>query len=223
MTETVEDPNVYPGPSRGEFLVARLLTADGLFQEANCRIRKVSVMNYAGKFAYAIVGYQIEYWPQGAKAPYEEGGEPAALYRPKDRPDFTTFYLRIKVSSTLKILYLEDAIINDFITSKSLLNPIFLNPYLTEAQDQINSAAIERQVIGTDFLYSDAVHTTRYESSATDPLVVTEQWMSYRAHPVGEATNPEPRYIKNKPFVSLKDMIDTLVADFTAPASVPTE
>lgn len=209
-----EADELYSGPDRGEFLIARLATADGVFTEVNARIKKVSVFNYGSQYVYALVGYQIEYWLQGEKAPYD-GGE-ARLYRPSGRPDYSTLYMRIKVSSTVKMLYLEDAIINDFITSKVLLNALFLESYDVAAKQQLDSLAINRVVKGTDVEYKNCFHTTRYESSATAPLELKENWMSYMAHRVGSPEDDTARYILDKPFTSLKDMIDSLVADFSA-------
>lgn len=212
-----DQPDLYMGPDRGEFLVARLDTADGLFVDVNCRIKKASVFNFASQYAYALVGYQIEYWPKDAKAPYEGGT--AQVYRPKDRPDFSTFYLRIKVSSTGKMLYLEDAIINDFITSKHLLNGLYLDDYTKAAQQQLDSIKTKRRVKATDVEYYNGVHTTRYESSASAPLTQTEAWMQYSANIVNSDRDDTLRYIRDVPFVSLKDMVDKIVADFMAAQS----
>lgn len=214
MTLQAADPTLYLGPDRGEFAIARLNTEDGLFTDVSARIKKVSVFNYASQYAYALVGYQIEYWLEGEKAPYDGGT--ARLYRPKNRPEFTTLYLRIKVTSTAKMLYLEDAIINDFITSKSLKDSLFLESYEEAAAQQIGSIATPRRVKATDVEYRNAIHTTRYESSDTLPLTLTENWMSYMANIVNNPQDDTVHYVRDKPFVSLKDMISTLVADFEA-------
>jgi hypothetical protein len=213
-----EADELYTGVDRGEFLISRLATADGVFTEVNARIKKVSVFNYGSQYAYALLGYQIEYWLKDEKAPYD-GGTPR-LYRPAGRPDYTTLYMRIKVSSTVKMLYLEDAIINDFITSKAQLNSLFLESYDEAAAQQITSMGIYRRVKATDVEYKNCFHTTRYESSTTAPLTLTEQWMSYVGRVYLTEGDEQVRYIRDKPFVSLKDMIDSLVADFTA--SIPT-
>lgn len=209
-----EADELYMGPDRGEFLIARLATADGVFTDVNARIKKVSVFNFASQYAYALFGYQIEYWLQGEPAPYDGGA--VRLYRPAGRPDYTTLYMRVKVSSTVKMLYLEDAIINDFISTKAQLNSLFLESYDVAAKQQLDSIAIQRIVKNTDVEYKNCFHTTRYESSTTGPLELKENWMSYMAHHVGSAPDDTVRYIRDKPFVSLKDMIDSLVADFTA-------
>lgn len=206
--------DLYLGPDRGEFMVARLVTHDGVFTEVNCRIRKASVFNFASQYAYALVGYQIEYWPQNEPAPYN-GGQ-ANIYRPKDRPDYTTLYMRMKVSSVIKPLYLEDGIINDFITSKALLNPAFLENYTEAAAKQVASIAVPRRVKSTDVEYRNAFHVTRWESTPTTPLTITEQWMQYMANEFNMPADDTVRTIANKPFISLKDTITTLVADFQA-------
>lgn len=207
---------LYQGPDRGEFLVARLVSAEGLFTNVNCRIRNVSVFNFASEHSYALVGYQIEYWPEGTKAPYEEGGEPATLYRPQGRPDYSTFYMRMKVSSVVKMLYLEDGIINDFITSKALADVLTLQNYTAAAAGQVESIATPRRVQRTDVEYRNAFHVTRYASTAQAPLAVTEQWLQYQANVHNTAPDDKIYSIKDKPFVSLRDMVNSIVADFTA-------
>lgn len=207
------DPEIlYTGPDRGEFLIARLVTEDGTFTDVNCRIRKVSVFNFASQYAYALVGYQIEYWPKNEPAPYN-GGE-AKLYRPKDRPDYTTLYMRMNVSSATKMLYLEDGIINDFITSKALLNVSFLENYTESAAKQVESIALPRRIKATDFEYRNAFHVSRFESSSEGPLTVTEQWMQYMAQDIGSPIDETVRKILDKPFVSLKDMVDSIKTDY---------
>jgi hypothetical protein len=209
-----EADELYMGPDRGEFKVSRLATADGVFLDVNARIKNVSVFNFASQYAYALVGYQIEYWLENEAPPYKGGT--ARLYRPDGRADYTTLYLRIKISSTSRMLYLEDAIINDFITSKTLMNSLFLENYDTAAKQQLDSIALKRQVNNTNVEYRNCFHATRYESSLTGPLALKENWMSYMANLVTKPTDNTVRYIRNKPFVSLKDMIDSLVADFPA-------
>ncbi len=207
---------LYLGPDRGEFLVARMVNAEGLFTDVNCRIRSASVFNFASEHSYALVGYQIEYWPAGEKAPYEEGGQPALLYRPQGRPDYNTFYMRMKVSSVVKMLYLEDGIINDFINSKVLADVITLENYTKAAQQQTQSIATPRRVQRTDVEYRNAFHVTRYASSAEAPLAVTEQWLQYQANIHNTPADDKIYSIKDKPFVSLRDMVNSIVADFTA-------
>lgn len=204
---------LYTGVDRGEFLVARLVTEDGTFTEVNCRIRRASVFNFASKFSYAIIGYQIEYWPANEPAPYNGGV--AHLYRPKDRPDYTTMYMRIKVSSAVKMLYLEDAIINDFITSKTLLNPAFLENYTEAAAKQTAAIANVKQLPRNNIEYRNCFHVTRYQSSDTQPLTMFEQWMQYMANGLGEEPDDTVRTVRDKPFISLKDMVDTVIRDYT--------
>lgn len=210
-----EADELYTEVDRGEFLIRRLESADGAIIDANCRIRNVSVFNFASEHAYCLVGYQIEYWEKNAKPPYKGGT--ATLFRPVGRPDFTTFYLRTKVSNTHRMLYLEDVIINDFITSKSSIDPMLLQDYTTAAQQQVEGISIDRLVAGTSVKYRNCLHTTRFESSATKPLTLVEEWMSYMAHLVVDPVNNTTRYIRNKPFSSLKDMIESLVKDFSPP------
>lgn len=203
---------LYMEPDRGEFLVRRLVTQDGIFTDVNCRIKKASVFNFGSQYAYALVGYQIEFWGKDEPAPYKGGT--AKLFRPKDRPDFTTLYVRTKVSNTNNMLYLEDAIINDFINVKVLQQSIYLESYDEASEHQRSNTAVARQLIDANIEYRNALHTTRYESSATQPLVVKEQWMSYQAIKIGAAPSDQTYYIRNMPFVSLRDMIEKLVADF---------
>ncbi len=211
-----EQEELYSGPDRGEFLVRKLISEDGIFDDASCRIRNVSVFNFASEHAYALIGYQIEFWPNGAKAPYEEGGKPADLFRPQGRPDFTTFYMRAKISNTGRMLYLEDGIISDFINTKSTMQPMLLQDYETAAQQQLESISVDRAVGATQVMYREAMHVTRYASSATEPLVQVEQWMSYKAHKVSVPKDNVVRYIKDKTFTSLKDMVKSIVEDFSA-------
>lgn len=213
-----EQEEIYTGPDRGEFLVRKLISADGVFEDASCRIRSAGVFNYASEHAYAIIGYQVEFWEKNAKAPYEEGGAEAQLFRPMGRPEFTTFYMRAKISNTNRMLYLEDGIISDFINNKSTLQPMMLQDYELAAEQQLTSIGIDRQVGGTQVMYRDALHVTRYASSATAPLTLVEEWMCYKGHKASVPKNNVERYIKNKPFVSLKDMIKAIVDDFNAPS-----
>lgn len=213
-----EQEELYTGPDRGEFLVRKLIGHDGIVDDANCRIRNVSVFNFASEHAYALVGYQVEFWPKNAKAPYEEGGEEAQIFRPVGRPDFTTFYMRTKVSNTGRMLYLEDGMISDFINTKSTIQPMLLEDYDTAAKQQLDGIAIDRQVIGTEVMYRGATHVTRFASSATQPLTLVEEWMCYKGHKASVPKNNTERYIKNKPFVSLKDMIKAIVEDFNGPS-----
>lgn len=208
-----EQDELYTGADRGEFLVRRLVHADGVVQDANCRIRKASVFNFASEHAYALLGYQIEWWEKDALPPYKGGT--ATLFLPAGRPDFNTFYLRTKISNTDRMLYLEDAIITDFISTKSSINPMLLEDYTTIAKQQVDGIAIDRQVKGTGVMYRNCLHTTRFEASATQPLTVVETWMQYMAHLATSPINNQLRYIRNKPFTTLKDMIDSLVDDFT--------
>lgn len=212
-----EQEELYQGPDRGEFLVRKLVSADGVFDDANCRIRNVSVFNFASEYSYALVGYQIEFWPKDTKAPYEEGGQEAQLFRPMGRPDFTTFYMRSKVSNTDRMLYLEDGIISDFINTKSTIQAMLLEDYATAASQQLASISVDRLVGDTQVMYRDAMHVTRYASSTTQPLTQVEQWMVYKGHKASVPKNNAERYIKDKPFVSLKNLITSIVEDFNTP------
>lgn len=205
---------LYTGADRGEFLAFRMMTADGLVKDANCRIKQCSVFNYLSDFVYCIVGYQIEYWEKDAPAPYN-GGE-SKIYRPADRPDFTTQYMRTKVRNTAKMLYLEDAIINDFISVKLLQGASALQSYDQAAAKQIESIAKTRMRDGSDVQYRNAIHTTRYANTADAPLALTEQWMQYMANQFNSPPDDTLRYIRDMPFLSLKDMADKLIADFNA-------
>jgi len=204
---------LYHGPDRGEFMVHRLDTAQGPVMNANCRIRKATVFNYASQYVYALIGYQIEYWRESEPAPYNGGI--ATLYQPKDRPNHTTFYMRNKISSTQDMLYLEDGIINDFLNVKLTTPPLNLETYAQAAADQTASIAIPRLIAAKGMEYRNGIHITRYENSPVTPLTLVGQGLKYMAHHAGSALDDTEYTVRDTPFTNLKAMIDTIVLDFT--------
>lgn len=161
---------LYTGPDRGHFRTIRLLDNSGVQQLANCRIKEATVFNYLSDLKYAIVGYVVEWWKNGELPPYE-GGD-TQIYIPSGRPNVNKLYFRTKSSITSNMLYLEDAIINDFLNTKALADPMSLQSYSQEAAEQVASAAIWRELERTPYSYNEAVHITQLQSTPDTPLTV---------------------------------------------------
>ena len=164
---------IYTGPDRGHFRTIRLLDNSGVQQLANCRIKEATVFNYLSDLKYAIIGYTVEWWKNGEQAPHE-GGE-SQIYIPHGRPNVNKLYFRAKSSITSNMLYLEDAIINDFLNTKALADPMSLLSYSQEAAEQTASVAIWRELERTPYSYNEAVHITQLQATPDSPLMVVSQ------------------------------------------------
>jgi len=174
----MSDEPLYPHPDRGHFRVARLNDHNGLQINANCRIKEVSVFNFLSDLRYAIVGYTLEHWPADSLPPHLGGT--AQEYVPKNRPNVRKLYLRTKPSLVRKMLYLEDAIINDFLSKKAIADPMSLQSYSQEAAEQVTSASVWRALERkSPYAYANAVHITRLEATADTPLTIVSQGLRF--------------------------------------------
>lgn len=200
MSETTE---LYTGPDRGHFKILRLPDNAGVQMRVNCRLKEVSVFNYLSELQYAIVGYSVEWWPEGELPPHE-GGE-ANPYIPYKRPNINKLYFRTKTSITPKMLYLEDAIINDFMNNKVLSDPMTFLTYTLEAKEQTDSAAIWRELERTPFQYANAVHITRLEATSQTPLTVISEGMRFDYRRTASPDIVRSGEIKPYPFTKLRD------------------
>ncbi|MCY1285325.1 hypothetical protein D9M68_17760 [compost metagenome] len=205
-----EENELYPGVDRGMFRVMRLLDNSGVQLRAQCRLKNVSVFNFLSDLQYAVIGYGIEWWPDAQPGPHE-GGE-ATPYIPRGRPNISRLYFRGKTSITPKMLHLEDAIINDFINSKALADPMTYSTYALESAEQNNSAATWRPLGNTPFEYANAVHITKFEATSSTPLEVTVEGLRFEYR---RATMPEDirtADIKPNKFTKLRDCYEVMEA-----------
>ncbi len=196
-------PELYTGPDRGQFRVMRLTDDTGVKLRVNCRIKDAACFTYLSDLHYTIVGYTIEWWPEFDKPPHE-GGQ-AKIYAPRGRPNATKMYFRMKSSNVPKMLYLEDAIINDFLSTKVLADPMKLNSYTQEAAEQVASAAQWRELALTPYSYRNAVHVTRYETTDSTPLAVVGQGIRLDWKLTGSPEEFTNDTIDNYPFTRERD------------------
>lgn len=168
---------LYPGADRGQFRVMRLLDNSGVQLRAHARIKDAVVFNYLSAMQYAIIGYSLEWWKDGDPAPYD-GGE-ALPYIPKGRPNLNKLYFRGKTTLTPNMLHLEDAIINDFLNSKALADPMSLWSYTQEAAEQVASAAEWRPLLNSAYSFANAVHITRLAATPSSPLTIDSEGMRF--------------------------------------------
>ncbi|MNP88959.1 hypothetical protein D3C85_13530 [compost metagenome] len=205
---------LYNGPDRGHFRVQRLEDDTGTQLNAKCRIKDASCFVYLSDLHYAIVGYSIEWWHELSQAPHEGGI--ANVYAPKGRPQATKMYFRMKSSNISKMLYLEDAIINDFLSSKVLADPQMFNSYTQEAAEQIASAAVWRELGKTPFSFNNGVHIARYETTANTPLTDVGQGLVFDWKLTGSDTVNAGECIGNYVFTRERDCYTKLVEYLTA-------
>lgn len=197
-----EEQALYTGADRGHFRTIRLLDNSGVQLRAMCRIKDATVFNYLSDLQYAIVGYTIEWWPEGAEPPHL-GGE-VHPYIPRQRPGVTKLYFRTKGTITTKLLYLEDGIINDFLNNKVLAEPMSLNSFVQESAEQVNSSKEWRLLLKTPWDYSNAVHITKYEAGANTPLTLVQQGLRFDWRRTG-LTELQQGQLNNFPFAKLRD------------------
>lgn len=197
------EETLYTGADRGMFRVMRLLDNSGVQLRANARMKTLSVYNFLSDLQYAVVGYGIEWWKDGAQGPHE-GGE-AHPFIPLNRPNINRLYMRTKTSITPNMLYLEDAVINDFLNSKMMNDSMSYRTYAQESAEQVNSAATWRALGNTPFEYANAVHITKFESTANTPLEVVVEGLRFDYR---RATTPEvvrSADVKPNKFTKLRD------------------
>lgn len=198
-----EEQPLYTGADRGHFRTIRLLDNSGVQLRANCRIKDATVFNYLSDMQYAIVGYTIEWWPEGEPAPHQ-GGD-ANPYIPRNRPGITKLYMRTKGVITSKLLYLEDAIVNDFLNSKVLAEPMTLQSFTQESADQVAAAKTWRLLQKSKWDYANAVHITRYEAGANTPLTVVQEGLRFDWRLTGRDDQMIQAQLNNYPFSKLRD------------------
>lgn len=198
-----EEQPLYVGADRGHFRCLRLIDNSGVQLRANCRIKEATVFNFLSDLQYAIVGYTIEWWPEEADAPHEGGN--AQPYIPRNRPQISRLYFRTKGTITPKMLYVEDAIINDFLNAKVLADSMSLLTYAQESAEQVASAALWRVLEKTKWSYQNAVHITKFEATSSTPLTLTQQGLRFDWKVTG-IEQPQSAQISNLPFTKLRDM-----------------
>lgn len=197
------ETDLYPGVDRGTFLIPRLNSVHGRVNSPVCRPVDVVVYNYLTDFKYAIIAYSIEYWPGEPANPLNlTGGQ---IYAHKDRPQFNRFFLRTASSTTTKILHIEDAVINDFLT-KSLKDPMLFNNYTTEAADQVSDMSKWRDA-NHGVKYKDGIHITRLSCTETSPLQVTSATLEAT---VKRGAGADQKVTLNTPFKSVRDCVSLL-------------
>ncbi|MNM30491.1 hypothetical protein D3C81_410520 [compost metagenome] len=194
---------LYTGPDRGHFRTIRLLDNSGVQLRANCRIKDATVFNYLSDLQYAIVGYTIEWWPEGQPAPHL-GGD-ANPYIPRQRPGITKLYFRTKGTITSKLLYLEDAIVNDFLNNKVLAEPMSLLSFAQESAEQVASSATWRLLQKSPWDYANAVHITKYEAGANTPLTLVQEGLRFDWRLTGRDDQMIQAQLSNYPFAKLRD------------------
>lgn len=196
------DEPLYQGPDRGYFRVQKLNADSAIALNATCRIKEATVFNYMSDLQYAIVGYIVEWWPKSEKAPFE-GGTPV-VYIPANRPTYTKFYFRAKASITNRPLYLEDAIINDFLNTKLTVDPMTLLSFAQVATGQVASAGTWRQLEDSKWEYANAVHITKYEADSDTPLTVMQEGITFDYRVKGNSV-PTKTQIPDYPFENIRD------------------
>lgn len=204
----MSEETLYVGPDRGHFMVVRLTDDTGVYFRANCRIKDAVVFNFLSDLRYAIVGYTIEFWKDGEKSPHEGGV--TIPYIPKNRPNVTKLYFRTKSSHTGRMLYLEDAIINDFLNSKVQADPMRLLTYSQEAAEQTVSAAMWRVLEGTPYSYSDAVHITRFNTTIDSPLTIESEGMRFSWKRTTDETGSDTILLSDYKFTKTRDCYSKL-------------
>ena len=206
----MSEEELYTGVDRGHFKIMRLIDNSGVQLRVNCRLKEVTVFNYLSDLQYAIIGYSVEWWPEGQPGPHQ-GGD-AHPFIPRNRPNISKLYMRAKTSITPKMLHLEDAIINDFMNVKMLADPMTFLTYSMEAAEQIASSEEWRSFDDSPYQYANAVHITKFEATASTPLTVVSEGMrfTYRRATMPEAM--EHGVIQNSPFTKLRDCYTTIEA-----------
>lgn len=194
---------LYTGADRGQFRTIRLLDNSGVQLRATCRIKDATVFNYLSDKQYAIVGYTIEWWPDGQPAPHL-GGD-ANPYIPRQRPGITKLYMRTKGVITSKLLYLEDVIINDFLNSKVLADPMTLQSFTQEAAEQVEASKAWRLLQKSKWDYANAVHITKYEASSNAPLTLVQEGLRFDWRLTGRDDQMIQAQLNNFPFSKLRD------------------
>ncbi|MNZ38868.1 hypothetical protein D3C78_563520 [compost metagenome] len=203
-----EEQPLYTGADRGHFRTIRLIDNSGVQLRANCRIKDATVFNFLSDLQYAIVGYTIEWWPEDAQPPHEGGF--THPYIPRNRPQITRLYFRTKTAITPKLLYVEDAIINDFLNSKTLADSMTLRTYAQESEEQVASAATWRELERTPWSYANAVHITKFEATSNTPLTLTQEGLRFDWKPTGAPNNQSAQI--TVPFTKLRDLYPAMQA-----------
>lgn len=196
------DEPLYQGPDRGYFRVQKLNADSAVALGVTCRIKEATVFNYLSDMQYAIVGYIVEWWPQSEKPPFE-GGTPV-VYIPANRPTYNKFYFRAKASITNRPLYLEDAIINDFLNNKLTSDPMTLLSFAQVATGQVASAGNWRPLEDSTWEYANAVHITKYEADADTPLTVMQEGITFDYRVKGNSV-PTKTQVPDYPFENIRD------------------
>jgi hypothetical protein len=205
---TDEENGLYPGVDRGMFRVMRLLDNSGVQLKAQVRIKNLSVFNFLSDLQYAVIGYGLEWWRDGEPGPHEAGE--ANPYIPRGRPNISRLYFRGKTSITPKMLHLEDAVINDFINSKALADPMTYSTYALEAAEQTSSAAVWRDLGKTAFQYANAVHITKLEASSTTPLEIVVEGLRFEYRRKASPDIVKTADIKPYKFTKLRDCYEAM-------------
>lgn len=205
----MSEQELYTGADRGQFRVQRLTDNSGVQMNVYCRIKEATVFNFLSELQYAIVSYSIEWWPAEEAAP-QNGGSPRPFV-PNNRPNISKLYLRMKTSFTPKMLYLEDAIINDFINTKMLTDAMTYNTYAQESAEQVASAATWRNLITSPFEFANAVHITMLESGVDTPLTVVSEGIRFDYRRQGLPGDVRQAELKPSPFTKLRDCYTTLL------------
>lgn len=164
-----EESDIYQGVDRGQFKVIRLMDKSGVVTGVTARIKEANIYVYLTDKQYALIRYKIEWW--------NEGGE-RQLYVPRDRTSSNLFVRSVPTIGN-RILYLEDAIINDFLNEKVLADPSALKDFAQESKQQREDAEIWRSLKNTGYSYRNAVHVTKFEATDTTPLTVVEEGLRY--------------------------------------------
>lgn len=198
-----DEQPLYEGADRGHFRTIRLIDNSGVQLRVSCRIKEATVFNFLSDLQYAIIGYSIEWWPEGQPAPHE-GGD-SKPYIPRNRPGVTKLYFRAKPGVVSKMLYLEDAIINDFLNNKVLADPMTLLSYTQESAEQVASAKDWRLLEKSAFDYANAVHITKMEATSSTPLTVTQQGLRFDWRPTGRVDQLFSATINDYPFEKLRE------------------
>jgi len=199
---------LYLDPDRGHFTTIRLTDHSGTHFHVGCRIKEAVIFNFLSDLRYAVVGYTIEFWDQDMLAPHE-GGAPT-VFIPKNRPSVTKLYFRMKNSNTPRMLYIEDAIINDFLNKKVQADPVSLLSYAQEAAEQTVSIGDFRALEGTPYSYREAVHITRLTTTATTPLAVESEGLRFTWKRTTDETPGVDAQVTDYPFTKLRDCYDKI-------------
>lgn len=194
----MDSSDIYLGPDRGHFKAARLPDRQGFQQMANCRIKEATVYNYITKDNYAIVAYKIEWWKD---KPPHEGGE-SHLFVPATRPTMQTLTLRVKSGITSKLLYLEDAIISDFLTVKLMQDPMTFQFLEQERAAQVDNAKQWMALEDSDKEIRHTLHTSVLQANDTQPLTLMSTHLSVTHRTKGDTGNGVVVELTDYPFTT---------------------